>query len=82
MLKVIDIEYCEGYKFKTKLSNGTEGMFDVSPYVEKGIFSQLKNKEYIQQVKINFAGICWPNGQDFSADTIEYHINNDYKAVS
>ena len=30
---------------------------------------------YLKQVKINFCGICWPNGQDFSADTIEYEMD-------
>jgi hypothetical protein len=74
MLTVKNIHYCEDYKFKAVLSNGAEGIFDISPYLEKGIFVQLKNKEYCKQVKINFAGICWPHGQDFSADTIEYHI--------
>jgi hypothetical protein len=74
MLTVKSILYCDGYRFKTVLSNGTEGLFDIAPYLEKGIFTQLKNIEYCKQVKINFAGIFWPNGQDFSADTIEYHI--------
>lgn len=72
MLSVDKIEYAFDYKLKAKLSNGKEGFFDVSGYLEKGIFTQLKNKEYLKQVKTNFAGIYWPNGQDFSADTIEY----------
>ncbi|MEM7539581.1 MAG: DUF2442 domain-containing protein [Chloroflexota bacterium] len=57
-----------------ELSNDTAGFFDVSPYLEFGIFTQLKKNSYLKQVKINFCGICWPNGQDFSADTIEYEM--------
>jgi Protein of unknown function (DUF2442) len=75
MLTVKNIHYCDDYTFKAVLSNGVEGLFDISPYLEKGIFVELKNKEYCKQVKINFAGIFWPHGQDFSADTIEFHIN-------
>ncbi len=74
MLTVKEIMHVEGYKLRAKLSNGVEGIFDISPYIEKGIFTQLKNIHYLKQVKINFAGICWPNGQDFSADTIEFDI--------
>lgn len=74
MLTVQEISVIEPYKLRAKLSNGVEGVFDVSPYVCKGIFTQLQNVEYFKQVRINFCGICWPNGQDFSADTIEYDI--------
>lgn len=74
MLAVSEIKYVEAYKFQTRLSNGVEGIFDVSPYIDKGIFTQLKNVEYLKLTRINFAGICWPNGQDFSADTIEYEV--------
>ena len=76
MLRVSHIEYCNDYKLKATLSNGIEGVFDVAPYLDKGIFTQLKNTDYLKQVKINFAGIYWPNGQDFSADTIEYFIQS------
>ena len=74
MLTVQEISIIEPYKLRAKLSNGVEGIFDVSPYLHKGIFTQLQDIEYFQRVRINFCGICWPNGQDFSADTIEYDI--------
>jgi hypothetical protein len=74
MLTVQEISVIAPYKLRAKLSNGVEGIFDVSPYVRKGIFTQLQNVEYFKQVRVNFCGICWPNGQDFSADTIEYDI--------
>jgi hypothetical protein len=74
MLTVQEISIIEPYKLRAKLSNGVEGIFDVSPYLHKGIFTQLQDIEYFRRVRINFCGICWPNGQDFSADTIEYDI--------
>ena len=77
MLTVKSIQYCDRHTFKAVLSNGVEGLFDISPYLDKGIFTELQNDAYCKQVKINFAGICWPHGQDFSADTIEYHIKSN-----
>ncbi len=74
MLTVQNISVIEPYKLCATLSNGVEGVFDVSPYLQKGIFVRLQNFEYFQRVRINFCGICWPDGQDFSADTIEYDI--------
>ncbi len=74
MLTVREISVIGAYTLRAKLSNGIEGVFDVSPYVHKGIFTQLQDIEYFQRVRIYFCGICWPNGQDFSADTIEYDM--------
>ncbi len=72
MLTVHEISVLEAYTLRVKLSNGVEGVFDVSPYLHKGIFTQLQDVVYFKQVRIDFCGICWPKRQDFSADTIEY----------
>ncbi len=74
MLRVESIECLQDFQLKAKLSNGAEGCFDVKPYLDKGIFTELKNQEYFHSVKINFAGIFWPHGQDFSADTLEFEL--------
>lgn len=74
MLKVKHVSYHDDYKLYVVLSNGVCGYFDIAPYIDKGIFNQLKNIDYLKTVKTNFAGICWPNGQDFSADTIEHEM--------
>jgi len=44
--------------------------------LNKGIFKELKNQKYFELVKIAFGGIVWPHEQDFSADTIEYEMQN------
>lgn len=74
MLKVEAIECAQNFQLRARLSNGAEGFFDVKPYLSYGIFSELNNIEYFRAVKINFAGIYWPNGQDFSADTLEHEL--------
>lgn len=74
MLKVVDIQPKDPYKILVTLSNGKQGVFDVSPYLDKGIFKELKDKSYFYKVQIPFGGIAWPNSQDFSADTIEYEL--------
>jgi len=56
------------------LSNGKTGYFDVSPYLEKGIFKELQNYSYFKKVKPAFGGVVWPHQQDFSAETIEYEL--------
>jgi hypothetical protein len=80
MISVTSASYIKDFKIEIVLSNRNTGIFDLSPYLGKGIFTQLKNEEYAKLVQINFAGICWPNGQDFSADTIEFEMQQLKKA--
>ncbi|MBF0159612.1 MAG: DUF2442 domain-containing protein [Magnetococcales bacterium] len=51
-------------------TNGEQRCFDVSPYLNKGIFKELTNSAYFRSVRAVSGFIVWPNGQDFSPDTL------------
>jgi hypothetical protein len=55
-------------------TNGRSGIFDVKPYLDKGVFTQLQDLSYFKQVKPFFCGIVWPNEQDLSADTLAHEL--------
>ncbi|MBK8640410.1 MAG: DUF2442 domain-containing protein [Chromatiaceae bacterium] len=74
MNKVIVVEPRDNYVLFVKLSNGKEGEFDVSGYLNKGIFKELQNVSYFKQVRPAFGGVIWPHEQDFSADTIKIEM--------
>lgn len=74
MIKVTFVKAEKSYRLFVRLSNGKSGYFDVSPYLEKGVFKQLRDHDYFEQVRTAFGGVAWPNQQDFSADTIEYEM--------
>jgi hypothetical protein len=67
----------EDHKLRIQLSNGKMGIFDVSSYLERGVFHELRDPQYFQRVKVAFGGIMWPHEQDFSADTIEYELEEE-----
>ena len=50
--------------------SGEKKNFNVKPYLNKGIFVQLRDKQYFKRVKIENGTISWPNGQDFCPDTL------------
>jgi hypothetical protein len=68
--KVLNVQPLENYQLKLTFDNAEIRVFDVTPYLEKGIFTELKNLIYFHQVKPFFGGIQWPNEQDFSRDTL------------
>ena len=70
MLKVTKVKAKNDYILFVELSDGRSGSFDVKPYLEKGVFTKLKDKNCFKQVKPFFCGIVWPDELDLSADTI------------
>lgn len=68
---VTAFEILPDYKIKVTLSTGKTGVFDVTPYLDKGIFVELKDYNYFKRAMIAYGTIVWPNEQDFSPETIE-----------
>ena len=68
---VTEFEILPEHKIKVVLSNGKSGIFDVEPYLDKGIFTELKDYNYFRNAHIEYGTITWQNGQDFSPNTIE-----------
>lgn len=68
---VIHFEILTDYRIEVTLSNGKRGIFDVKPYLDRGVFKQLKDYNYFKRARIEFGTLTWPNEQDFSPETIE-----------
>jgi len=71
MIRVEAVEPMEDYQLKVRLSDGRQGIFDVKPYLEIGVFQELKDPTYFRRVQAAFGGVVWPNEQDLSPETIE-----------
>jgi hypothetical protein len=71
VVRVTSVEPIGNYKLRVELSDGRKGVFDVSPYIDKGVFGELKEPAYFRSVRPAFGGIMWPHEQDFSSETIE-----------
>ncbi len=68
---ITHFEILTNHRIKVTLSNGKKGIFDVKPYLDRGIFKELKDYEYFKRARIEFGTLTWPNEQDFSPETIE-----------
>ena len=65
-IRVLSVKALENHRLQVVLSNGREGVFDVAPYLDIGVFKRLKEPAYFSRVKTLFAGVGWPGGQDLS----------------
>jgi len=50
--------------------NGETRRFDVTPYLEKGIFQELQEMRNFNSVKVSLGSIQWRGGQDLCPDTL------------
>jgi Protein of unknown function (DUF2442) len=81
--KVTKVEPLENFTLRLFFSNGEVKRFDVTPYLEQGIFVELKDIHYFNRVKPFFGGVQWLHEQDFSADTLylESQADIDWQAM-
>lgn len=70
MLKVVSVKPEKDYWLSITFDNGETKLFDVSPYLRKGVFKELTDQDYFRRVSVKFDSIVWPNEQDFSPDTL------------
>ena len=50
--------------------DGTAGLFDMKPYLERGVFRELKDLHYFNRVGIVLGAVTWPHGQDIAPETL------------
>ncbi len=58
------------YRIYVELENGQRGIFDLTPHLDRGIFSELKNPTYFRQVDIMYGAVTWPHEQDIAPETL------------
>ena len=51
-------------------NNGEEGLFDVKPYLDRGIFSELKDLVMFNTVRPDGLSLEWANEASLSPDTV------------
>ncbi len=76
---VIDVEPLEKYKLKLTFEGNEIRIFDVSPYLDYGVFTELKDKSLFNSVHVSFDTIEWLNGADLDPEEL-YENSYAYSA--
>jgi hypothetical protein len=70
MESVVRVVPREDYQLEIEFSTGEVRLFDVRPYLDKGVFSQLKDRALFARAFVAFDTVCWPNELDIAPDTL------------
>jgi hypothetical protein len=68
--RVINVKPEQNFMLLITFSNGEVKYFDVKPYLEIGIFKELKDMSLFNSVKPFLGSIQWSNGVDLCPDTL------------
>ena len=60
----------EDYQLELIFENGERRIFDVKPYLKRGIFVRLQNRATFQAVRVVAGSVEWPGELDLSYDTL------------
>ena len=77
-LAVIKVKPLDDYKLELTFKNDEVRVFDMKPYLEKGIYKELKDKNKFKSVKISFDSIEWCNQADIDPEFL-YEKSVEYK---
>ena len=81
-LSVKQVKPLEDFKLLLTFENGEARIFDMNPYLEKGIFKELKDIGMFNSVKVSFDSIEWQNEADMDPevlyeDSVPYYKDNN-----
>lgn len=67
---VTEVTTQEIFLLRLKFNNGEEKVFDMKPYLETGIFKDLKDEAIFKTAKISFDTVEWDNEADIDPETL------------
>lgn len=70
MMKVTAVRALDDYQLELGFNTGETRLFDVRPYLDKGIFTELRGPAYFRSVRLAFGTVAWPNEQDFGPESL------------
>ncbi len=67
---VIKVLPLPDYRLLLTFAGGERRVFDVTPYLGKGVFGVLREKSMFDAVRVSFDTITWPNGADLCPELL------------
>ena len=70
MRKVLSAKANSDLTLELIFDDGSVRVFDTKPYLDKSIFTELRDLEYFKNFEIVFGTVQWKNEQDFAPETL------------
>lgn len=70
LLDVIRVEAKPDYKLFLEFENGEKRVFDMTPYMDRAPFSQLKGSPLFGKAFVDYGTVVWPGNIDIAPETL------------
>jgi hypothetical protein len=67
---VKSVRALDDYQLALVFENGEQRMFDVKPYLQRGVFATLENLACFRAARVVAGSVEWPGELDLSYDTL------------
>jgi hypothetical protein len=64
------VKALSNYRIYVEIEDGRKDIFDVKPYLDHGVFRELRDVYYFNRVGILFGAVTWPHDQDIAPETL------------
>jgi hypothetical protein len=68
--RVKQVQPANDFTLELLFTNGERKVFDLKPYLDFGVFSELKDPSLFHTVRTLSGSIVWKNGIDICPDTL------------
>ncbi len=80
--RVKTVTPADDYKLLLTFTNGEHGIYDCSSLLDFGVFQELREKGYFQQVTVVDGTVAWPHDQDICPDTLYLDAHREEAAAT
>jgi hypothetical protein len=67
---VTSVKPLDNHRIYVELADCRRGIFDLTPYLNHGVFRELQDPVYFRHVGIEFGAVTWPHDQDIAPETL------------
>ena len=60
----------DDYKLEITFTSGEVGVYDCAPFLDFGVFQELRDIQYFKQATVGLGTVVWPHEQDICPDTL------------
>ena len=65
-----EVEPTSDYRLIPTFENGERRSFDMKPYLDNGIFKELRDVEMFKTAHVSFNTVAWDNEADFDPEAL------------
>ena len=68
--RIAAVKAADDYQLMLTFTNNEQKVFDMKPYLDKGVFRALQNNDLFKKAYVNWGTVVWNEDLDMSPDTL------------